>query len=173
MHDSGFFEADEDTPNMATGYTFWTFPDGVRGNVAARVHTHLKPIKGSPAGDAVSTGPDLIRFGQALLAGKLLKPATLDELWQPLHSMSRSGSDVTYRMARGFMTIDSDFGNPIGHIGGFPGTTASFFVDPKSSLVAVTLASVDPEDAEPINVAFTNAWLRHDFRKLENAAYAT
>ena len=165
MNDTGYFEADEDVPNLAFGYTYRALREGSRGRVPPRLHTQLKPMRGSPAGDAVSTAPDLVRLCQALLAGKLVGRFTLEQLWQPLHPGPKpTGSSATYHMGLGFMTIDSPFGNPVGHTGGFAGTTTSVFMDPRSSLVAVFLASVDREEAAPVNLAFTDSWLHQDFR---------
>lgn len=170
MHDSGYFEADEDIPNMAFGYTFRDLPEGSRGKVPARLHSQLKPIRGSPAGDAISTGPDLVRLCQALLAGKLVGRPILEQLWQPVHpGPAPPGSSAVYRMGLGFMSIQSRFGNPVGHTGGFAGTTTSVFMDPQSSLIAVTLASVDREEAAPVGLAFTDVWLNHDFRDRNGA----
>jgi CubicO group peptidase (beta-lactamase class C family) len=122
-------------------------------------------MRGSPAGDAISTGPDLVRLCQALLAGKLVDALVLEQLWQPLNpGPAPSGSSAVYRMGLGFLSIESRFGNPVGHTGGFPGTATSVFMDPQSSLIAVTLASVDREEASPIGLEFTNTWLNHDFR---------
>jgi CubicO group peptidase (beta-lactamase class C family) len=170
MHDSGYYEADEDIPNLALGYTFRDLPEGSRGRVPARLHSHLKPMRGSPAGDAVSTAPDLVRMCQALLAGKLVGRPVLEQLWLPAHlGPSPPGSSAVYRMGLGFMSIHSRFGNPVGHTGGFAGTTTSVFMDPQSSLVAVALASVDREEAAPISLSFADAWLKHDFRSQTDA----
>ena len=170
MHDSGYFEADEDIPNLAMGYTYKTLPEGSRARLAARTHTQLKPMRGNPAGDAISTAPDLVRFCQALLTGKLVGRPVLEQLWQPLHPGPASpGSSAVYRMGLGMLCVKSRFGNPVGHTGGFAGTTSAVFMDPQSSLVAVSLASVDGEEAAPIGLAFTNVWLNHDFRD-RNAA---
>lgn len=84
MKDSGYFEADEDVPNLAFGYTYRSLSEGSRAHMSPRLHTQLKPMKGGPAGDAVSTAPDLLRLCQALLAGRLVSRAILEQLWQPL-----------------------------------------------------------------------------------------
>lgn len=165
MNDSGYFEADEDVPNLAFGYSYRALPEGSRGRVPPRLHTQLKPMRGSPAGDAISTAPDLVRFCQALLAGKLVDMPILEQLWQPLYpGPTPIGSNAVYRMGLGFMSIESQFGNPVGHTGGFAGTTSSVFMDPRSSLVAVSLASVDREEAAPVNLAFTDSWLHRAFQ---------
>ena len=170
MNDTGYFEADEDVPNLAFGYTYRALPEGSRGRLPPRLHTQLKPMRGSPAGDAISTAPDLVRLCQALLAGKLVGRSILEQLWQPLHpGPTPKGSSAVYHMGLGFMTIDSQFGNPVGHTGGFAGTTTSVFMDPRSSLVAVSLASVDREEAAPVNLAFTDSWLNQDFRDQSSA----
>lgn len=128
MNDTGYFDADEDVPNLAFGYSYRSLPEGSRGRVPPRLHTQLKPMRGGPAGDAVSTAPDLIRLCQALMAGKLVGRSTLEQLWLPLHpGPSQSGSSAVYRMGLGFVTIDSPFGNPAGHTGGFAGEPAPLF----------------------------------------------
>lgn len=171
MLDSGYFEADEDVPNLAVGYTYRTLPEGSRGRLPPRTNTQLKPVRGTPAGDAISTAPDLIRLCQALLAGKLVGMSTLIDLWQPLHpGPTPRGSSSLYRMCLGFMAIDGPCGRPVGHTGGFAGTTTSLFFDPQSSLIAVTLASVDGDDAAAINLAFNERWLNHDFNRPMSAA---
>lgn len=171
MNDTGYFDADEDVPNLAFGYSYRPLPEGSRGRVPPRLHTQLKPMRGSPAGDAVSTAPDLVRLGQALLAGRLVGRSTLEQLWQPVHpGPTQKGSSAVYRMGLGFVSIDSRFGHPVGHTGGFAGTTTSVFMDPRSGPVAVSLASVDSEEAAPVNLAFTEAWLQHDFRGRSAAA---
>ncbi len=168
MWDSGYFEADEDIPNLAMGYTHRALPEGSRSQLPARMHTQLKPLRGSPAGDAISTAPDLVCLCQSLLEGKLVGLPVLESLWQPLDpGPAPLGSSAAYRMGLGFMSIDSPFGSPVGHTGGFAGTTTSVFMDPKSSLIAIALASVDREEAAPIGLAFTNTWLNHDFREVK------
>lgn len=169
MVDSGFFEADEDTPNLAVGYTFRTLPDSARGQLSARTHTQLKPFKGNPAGDSVSTAPDLLRFAQALMAGRLLQRSTFDLFRQPINVMpAPPGAKTLQRMGLGLITIDSTHGHPVGHNGGAAGTTTSLFMDPDSGLIAVLLAAVDQEECTPVSRALTAIWLHHDFNQSPN-----
>jgi CubicO group peptidase (beta-lactamase class C family) len=75
MKDTDDFPSDGRTPNLAAGYTRnlpgASASDGWMDNGPSR------PWRGSPAGGGYSTLADLLRFVQALRAGKLLKPETL------------------------------------------------------------------------------------------------
>jgi len=164
MRDSGYFEADEDIPNLAMVYTYRTLPEGAHNHLPPRTHTQLKPFKGGPAGDAISTAPDLVRFGQALLQGRLLQPNTFDLFRRPISIWPPPpGAKLIQRMALGFITIDSEHGTPIGHTGGSAGTTASLFLDPSTGVITVILASVDHEQAHPIVALLHQTWLNHAF----------
>ncbi|MBA2593750.1 MAG: serine hydrolase [Gammaproteobacteria bacterium] len=60
----GQMEKDEDTPNLAKGYT------GRNGPL--RYNYDSRPMRGSPAGGGFSTCEDLLRFAAALTGHKLL-----------------------------------------------------------------------------------------------------
>lgn len=162
MLDSGFFEADADTPNLAVGYTYRRLADDPsRG--AARTHTHLKPFKGSPAGDAVSTGPDLVRFAQALLDEKLLKRATFDQFYAPLNTMASPSGPPPMQMGLGFMVIAGNKGTAVGHTGGHAGTSTFIFMEPTSGLISVLLCNVDRLQAGPVNRLLMKTWIDDKF----------
>ena len=158
MRDSGYFEADEDTPNLAVGYTYRRLGDDpARG--AARTHTHLKPFRGSPAGDGISTAPDMVRFAQALMDGRLLKRATFDQFRVPLHAMASPAGLPPIQIGHGFMVIEGDKATAVGHNGGHAGTTTSVFMDPKSGLISVLLANVDRQQAGPAIRKMMRTWI--------------
>ena len=79
MTDTDAFELDRVNRNLAVGYIPEYGPDGVtwRNNVFEHV------IKGGPAGGGYSTAPDLLRYTEALRAGKLVSRATLDLMRSP------------------------------------------------------------------------------------------
>ena len=162
MFDSGFFEADADTPNLAVGYTYRRLGDDPsRG--AARTHTHLKPFKGSPAGDAVSTAPDMVRFAQALLHGKILKRATFDQFCVPLNTMASPPGLPPMQLGLGLMVIEGDKGTVIGHTGGHAGTSTFAFIKPATGLISVLLSNVDRLQAGPVNRLLMKTWIDDRF----------
>ncbi|MDO8458826.1 MAG: serine hydrolase domain-containing protein [Burkholderiaceae bacterium] len=162
MHGSGFFEADADTPNLAVGYTYRRLGDDPsRGG--ARTHTHLKPFKGSPAGDAISTAPDMVRFAQALLNGKILKRATFDQFCVPLTSWSPLPDLPQMRHGLGFMVIEGNRGTAVGHNGGHAGTNTFVFMEPATGLISVLLTNVDRLQAGPVNRLLMKTWIDDRF----------
>ncbi len=70
MKNSGYFEGDDVTPNVATGY----YPDG-NTDGALRANTILLWPRGFAAGGPYATADDLLRFEEALRGGKLASPA--------------------------------------------------------------------------------------------------
>lgn len=162
MLDSGFFEADADTPNLAVGYTYRRLDDDPsRG--AARTHTHLKPFKGSPAGDAVSTAPDMVRFAEALLDGNILKRSTFDQFCVPLTSWPPQPGLPLAQYGLGFMVIEGNRGTAIGHTGGHAGTSTFIFMEPATGLISVSLTNVDHLQARPVNCLLMQTWIDDRF----------
>lgn len=70
MTESGYFEGDDVTPNVATGY----YPDRNAGG-ALRANTILLWPRGFAAGGLYATADDLLRFEEALRGAKLASPA--------------------------------------------------------------------------------------------------
>jgi CubicO group peptidase (beta-lactamase class C family) len=88
-----------------------------------------------PGGGYVTTAEDLARFGQALLAGRLLRPATLTEMWT---ATKVSGAD-SYGL--GFQIRDG--GKWLMHSGGQSGTSTRLLIIPQARLSLAILVNMD------------------------------
>src|SRR5262249_10940460 len=88
-----------------------------------------------PGGGYVTTAEDLVRFGQALLGGRLLKPASLTQMWTPT---KLSGPD-SYGL--GFEVRDG--GRFVMHSGGQAGTTTRLLVIPQAHFSLAILANMN------------------------------
>ncbi len=100
------------------------------------------PNRGGPAGGGYTTAGDLVRFGDALSAGKLVSQQWLDSLWTARVPMSEMPTAASY--GYGFMVRQSPLGRQVGHTGGSPGVASSYdlYID-KGYGVAV-LTNQDP-----------------------------
>jgi len=113
---------------------------------------------GSPAGGAVSTAEDLVRFADCLRNGRLITKATFDILITP---NAHSPAELPYGDA---FAIENIYGRTtVGHSGGFPGVSTDFRIFLGSAYTVVTLANLDsPADqyADSIAVALVAAKLK-------------
>jgi len=99
---------------------------------------------GSPAGGAISTAEDLIKFAEALRGGTLVKPETFERMAQP-HQKTGSGG---YGYA---MSVADVYGRTVvGHAGGFPGVSTELYIVLGTPYTAVVLSNQDPPAADTI-----------------------
>ena len=126
MDDTASYAIDDNVPNRAIGLTK-RGPDGPMPERHA--NTNTLPARGSSAGGGYSTAADLLRFTNALVAGKLLP-----ERW-----------------------TNWVFGDPdakrrnLGIAGGSPGVNALVEIEPPYTLIV--LSNFDPPSAEQIGQA--------------------
>ncbi|HYH81931.1 MAG TPA: S41 family peptidase, partial [Longimicrobium sp.] len=88
--------------------------------------------RGSPAGGGVSTLADLVRFSQALLAGRLVSPEQVRLLTSPKPEVGSRRYGYGFGTAPGPMRI-------VGHNGGKPGVFAQLDIYPEAGYTTVLL----------------------------------
>jgi CubicO group peptidase (beta-lactamase class C family) len=94
---------------------------------------------GSPAGGAISTADDLVRFAAALRGGRLVSDRTFAAMTTPRHR-TPFGDQYGYAME-----IHDIYGQTVvGHGGGFPGVNTHLYLVLGSPYTVVILANQDP-----------------------------
>lgn len=131
MTATGSLPEAQPVPDRSMGYTL---RDGQWVN-----NTDTLPYRGTAAGGGYSTVDDLLRFAQALQAGKLLSKELLS---QATHSQI---SEKWY--GYGFITVGEGPLHRYGHGGDSPGMNADIRIFPESGYVLVSLSNIDPPAA--------------------------
>ncbi len=141
MADTDSYEADVPVPNMAEGYTKnWGREDNAPGPRHTNIYT--RPARGSAAGGGYSTAEDLLRFTNALLAGKYAGPAYTTwmlggpEPPAPAASGQPAKAGQAPRVPGGF-----------GFAGGAPGINANVEIMGDSGYTVIVLGHYDPPAA--------------------------
>ncbi|KQQ82497.1 serine hydrolase [Xanthomonas sp. Leaf131] len=109
---------------------------------AWQVETASLPWRGMSAGGGYSTVGDMLKFGEALRAGKLLSPALLEAATSPQNHKHWYGY--------GFMVSGQGEERQYGHEGGAPGANTAFMVLPSNGYVVVGLSNTDPDAMENV-----------------------
>lgn len=91
-------------------------------------------------GGFLSTSEDLARFGQAMLDGTLLRPATVKTWWTSM--MTRDGKETGYGVGWS-INAPADQPRRVGHTGGAMGGTATLQIYPEQRLVIAILVNSD------------------------------
>ena len=104
--------------------------------------TKTLPWRGTSAGGGYSTVGDMLKFAEALRAGRLISPASLALATAPQNNKGWYGY--------GFMVSGQGAQRQYGHEGGAPGANASLVVLPEQGYVVVGLSNVDPGAMENV-----------------------
>jgi serine beta-lactamase-like protein LACTB, mitochondrial len=145
-------------------HTVADFPDSIIPE-RARFYTRadsVGPVVNAPfvdnsykwaGGGFLSTAEDLAQFGEQMLDGRLLHPATVALLWTP--QRTRDGKATDYGIGWG-VEKDAHGRSRISHSGGSVGGTANLIIYPTEHLIVVVLVNSDrtfveavPRYAEP------------------------
>ncbi len=132
MKRSDSFWKNEDTPNLAKGYT----------GPERKDNYDSRPMRGSPAGGGYSTVEDLERFAAAVLTGRLVKPETV-ALLTTAKGDRQDGAGYGY----GFGESLTGGVRGFGHGGGAPGINAELMIMPASGYVVAAMSNLDPPAA--------------------------
>ncbi len=127
---------DRDAPEVATAIGY--HQDGPKGKSRWVSNRTLAPRRGSPAGGCFSTVRDLFRFARALQGGRLVRPATLAEMWR---EQSPPGSPMRYGL--GFILENWSTDRVVGHGGTFPGANGAFDIYLDRDATVIVLCNGD------------------------------
>jgi CubicO group peptidase (beta-lactamase class C family) len=140
MTSTGSLPESTHVPDRAVGYMRASPAGG-----AWMPNTDTLPWRGTAAGGGYSTVGDLLRFAQALRAGRLISKATLAEATRPHQQQYGYGFGV-----QGEGRLRS-----YGHGGGAPGMNGELRVFPRLGYVVVSLSNLDPPAASELVEFFT------------------
>ncbi|OFS90697.1 serine hydrolase [Stenotrophomonas sp. HMSC10F06] len=104
--------------------------------------TRTLPLRGTSAGGGYSTARDLLRFAEALRAGRLIPAAAVQAATSPQNTKGWYGY--------GFMVSGEEERRQYGHEGGAPGANAALIVLPSQGYVVIGLSNVDPDAMENV-----------------------
>jgi CubicO group peptidase (beta-lactamase class C family) len=98
-----------------------------------------------PGGGLLSTAPDLVRFGLAMLGDKLVSAETRAAMWQ--RQPTKDGKATRYGL--GFAHWKLPSGSFLGHTGGQAGTTCALVLHPPTGVVVAVMSNL--QQAGPLN----------------------
>lgn len=92
-----------------------------------------------PGGGYVSTAEDLVRFQLAMADGKVVKPATVAQMWTP--QKTSDGKPTSYRM--GFGITEGDGQKIVGHSGSQQGCSTAMETVPSKHYAIAVMVNMD------------------------------
>lgn len=139
MVNTGYFDMDHDTPNLAIGYTRELPESGKLGSLWKN-NLFMHVIRGGPAGGGFSTVEDLLRFADALRLHKLLDEKHTELVLTP---KTNFGESKTRKYGYGFI-LETVGGTRIaGHGGGFPGINGQLDMYLDKGYTVIVLSNYD------------------------------
>jgi len=123
-------------------YAHGYFPPSLTGDGYLDV-TSWSPSLQWTAGALVSTAPDLARFYQALLSGRLLGPALLNEMTTTVTGPDYPGIGL----GLGIWSVETPCGTVWGHEGGAPGYKSYALNDRAGTRSAMVIVPTEPDEA--------------------------
>ena len=100
-----------------------------------------------PGGGYVSTPGDLVTLADALLAGMLMKPGTIQLMWTS--QKLRNGTATGYGMGWGVGKFEDE--DIAGHAGGQQGASSSLTIFPKRKMAVAVMINMNEADATQID----------------------
>jgi len=91
-----------------------------------------------PGGGLICAPTDLVKFGQAILAGKLLDPETRELAWQS--QSTADGTDTGYGL--GWRVFETSGRRHIAHSGGQAGTSTMLVIIPDEQIVVAVMSNL-------------------------------
>ena len=88
-----------------------------------------------PGGGYVTTAEDLVRFAAALLDGRLVRPATLRQMWTATPVSGKDGYGLGFQLPEG--------GRFVMHTGGQSGTSTELLIIPQTQFAVAVLANLE------------------------------
>jgi CubicO group peptidase (beta-lactamase class C family) len=99
-----------------------------------------------PGGGLVSTAPDLVRFATAVNRGKLLKPDSLQAMWEPQRMKGGEVSDY----GLGWRIFERGEPKIVGHSGGQSGVATFFMLCPEKHAAAAVMCNLQHAKLQPL-----------------------
>lgn len=134
MTNSGSEPENVEVPNRSKGY--------MRDRFDLLSNEPTLPWRGTSAGGGYTTAADLMKFADALMSNKLLKPETLAEATRPQFKTEPYGF--------GFQLSRANEPHTYGHGGGAPGMNGILRVYPESRQSVIVLCNLDTPSASRI-----------------------
>ena len=143
LHQTSFPTSPTISGPHAHGYLFY-------GTPLVRDTAHVSPTGAWAAGAIISTVNDVAAFYNALLGGRLLRPALLAEMENTFRTEDGNGYGL------GLLELHTPCGRMFGHDGDFPGYATEAFTSPNRQRQLILFINSD-QSTRRVNTAITDA----------------